>query len=161
MNWIVLLAILAFGFLFVAIEVFLTPGFTIFGILGAIFLIIGIILAFMNFPSSFAFLILIVSVLFIGLLLIWIFKFGLPKRIALKERESGSNGFKPYKKNYSSFLNKTGFARTPLRPSGTIEIQGEILSAVSDGEFIEVGSQVIVNKVEGNKLVVRKVPIQQ
>ena len=43
-----------------------------------------------------------------------------------------------------------------LRPSGIADVDGERVDVVSDGEFIERGTQIIVTRVEGNRIVVRR-----
>ena len=55
------------------------------------------------------------------------------------------------------FLDKTGTTLTVLRPSGTIDLDGVKLDVVSQGEYIEKGAEVKIIKVEGRKIVVRKV----
>ncbi len=47
-------------------------------------------------------------------------------------------------------------AVTPLRPGGKIEIDGQVLDVVSEGEFVAAGEQVEVLKVEGMRTLVRK-----
>ncbi len=51
---------------------------------------------------------------------------------------------------------KKGTALTPLRPSGTALIDGRRCSVVTDGTFLEKGETVMVKKVEGNRILVRK-----
>jgi membrane-bound serine protease (ClpP class) len=47
-----------------------------------------------------------------------------------------------------------GVAATFLRPSGKVEINGELFDAVSEGEFIERGTLVSVAMIQGNRLIV-------
>ena len=42
------------------------------------------------------------------------------------------------------YLGKTGIALTPLRPTGVIEVGGERIEVVTEGEFIAAGSNVRV-----------------
>lgn len=46
--------------------------------------------------------------------------------------------------------------RTPINPKGTVLIEGELWTAISEGERIESGEEVIVTRVEGLKLWVTK-----
>jgi membrane-bound serine protease (ClpP class) len=57
---------------------------------------------------------------------------------------------------YPELEGKSGTAVTPLRPSGTVRIEGRRYSAVTDGEFIEKDDTVTVKKTEGNRIEVRK-----
>jgi membrane-bound serine protease (ClpP class) len=53
-----------------------------------------------------------------------------------------------------------GIALSPLRPAGIGEIEGERLDVVSDGDFIDKESPIIVTKIDGYRLVVREKPIK-
>ena len=46
--------------------------------------------------------------------------------------------------------------RVALRPSGTVKIEGQKYSVVTGGEMIQQDEAVIVVKVEGNRIVVRR-----
>jgi membrane-bound ClpP family serine protease len=52
------------------------------------------------------------------------------------------------------FVGKTGEATTTLRPSGIAEFDGVRLNVVSDGEWIQKGRKIRVERVEGNRIVV-------
>ena len=58
--------------------------------------------------------------------------------------------------SYNELIGKTGTAETFFRPSGYILIDGKKYDAVSEGEFIDKGSNLKVILVEGNKIVVKK-----
>jgi membrane-bound serine protease (ClpP class) len=57
-------------------------------------------------------------------------------------------------KSDTSLIGTTGVVLTALRPSGTIEVNGKRIDAVSDGSFIGEGSLVQVAEVHGNRVVV-------
>ena len=46
---------------------------------------------------------------------------------------------------------------TPLRPAGIAEIDGEKVDVVTEGEFLPVGTSVQVIKVNGRRIIVRKI----
>ena len=56
------------------------------------------------------------------------------------------------------WLGKQGRASSPLRPAGIAEIEGERVDVVSDGELIDAGQLVEVTRVDGNRIVVRRIP---
>ena len=60
-------------------------------------------------------------------------------------------------KDHSALLGKIGVTDTELRPSGTVLIDDEIYDARTDGEFIEAGRGVRVNRVRGKKIFVIRV----
>jgi membrane-bound serine protease (ClpP class) len=53
-------------------------------------------------------------------------------------------------------LGKSGRAVSPLRTAGIAEIEGERVDVVSDGEFIEPGAPIVVTRIDGNRIVVRR-----
>lgn len=55
-------------------------------------------------------------------------------------------------------VGKTGIALSRMMLSGLIEIEGRRLNALSESETIERGEAVIVTKVDGIEVLVRKVP---
>jgi membrane-bound serine protease (ClpP class) len=156
MNTILPFIILTLGFLLIAIELFLVPGVTFFGIAGTMMLIVGVIYAFWQFSLTAAFLFLLLALSVVCLLVIWFFKKGMNRGLSLKNRESVSQGFRPFSKSYESYLYKVGTALSTLRPAGFIKIENEKLEAISQGEFINEGESIRVIKVEGNKLIVIK-----
>jgi membrane-bound ClpP family serine protease len=54
------------------------------------------------------------------------------------------------------WLGKGGIAVSPLRPSGIADVEGERVDVVSDGDFIEAGAQIVVSRIDGNRIVVRR-----
>ena len=58
---------------------------------------------------------------------------------------------------HEEYLGKTGISISELRPSGIIEIDGKRLDALSEGVFIPRESKVKVVRVEGSKIIVRRV----
>ena len=58
--------------------------------------------------------------------------------------------------NYSFLLGKEGVSITVLRPSGKIQIDGNIYDAESTGFLIESGEKIIVAKIDGGIIKVEK-----
>jgi membrane-bound serine protease (ClpP class) len=56
-----------------------------------------------------------------------------------------------------SFVGKRGVARTTLRPSGKVEIDGRRYDVVTDGALVDEGTEVIVIETDGTRIVVRGV----
>jgi len=49
-----------------------------------------------------------------------------------------------------------GVARSVLRPAGRVEIEGVWVDVISEGPFIQPGTEVIVSKINGNEVIVRE-----
>jgi membrane-bound serine protease (ClpP class) len=70
---------------------------------------------------------------------------------------AGGGGNAPGLQDYGSLVGKIGVAVTTLRPSGRVEIDGEVYSVEADGSFVEPGRGVKVTRVRGSAITVRLV----
>ncbi|WP_036692426.1 NfeD family protein [Pedobacter glucosidilyticus] len=167
-NWEILLFIV--GIALLVLEIFFIPGFGIFGILGIVMMISG--LAFSLILNDFfdfnvtsgerltnSFLLVLLSM--IGAIVVGAFfggnvlKSKMFKRLVLEDEQQATQGYQVRKPD-TTFIGKIGFAKTDLRPSGKIEIDGNWYDAVSNDGFIENGTNIVVSKIENYNLVVRK-----
>ena len=57
---------------------------------------------------------------------------------------------------FLALVGKVGTTDSVLRPSGRAAIEGRVYAVEADGEFIEEGTNVIVTRVRGNRIIVRK-----
>ncbi len=78
------------------------------------------------------------------------------RKLGQPMRQSAATGYVS-SRNYTEFVGQSGVAVTPLRPSGTAELDGERLPVVTEGEFIAPGTSVQVVAVQGGRIVVREV----
>ncbi|MFP6648935.1 MAG: NfeD family protein, partial [Pirellulaceae bacterium] len=49
-----------------------------------------------------------------------------------------------------------GVTTTPLSPSGKVRLDDKLVDVISDGEMIAADVEVVVDKVAGNRVVVRR-----
>jgi membrane-bound serine protease (ClpP class) len=56
---------------------------------------------------------------------------------------------------HRALLGRVGVARSKMLPSGAIEIDGQMVDAMSQGQAIEPGQHVVVIEVRANRVVVR------
>ena len=155
-GWAVLIVFLV-GITLLLIEAFI-PGFGIPGIGGIISIIISIFMASNNINIALTSL-LITFILTITALIL-LLKFA-PRnkhfnRIVLRTQIKNKDAYKNDNKDIK-YLGKSGIAISMLRPIGKIDIDGEILEAISEGTYIEVESKVEVVKIEGSKIIVKKI----
>lgn len=167
-NWEIIVFVA--GIILLALELFVIPGFGIFGILGIICILAGLVLGMLpnqdfNFdfvPASQLFAALLTVILAalasVGLVF-WltpkINEWSAFKTITLATTQDRSEGYTSsfYSEN---LLGKTGKVHSRLRPSGKVEIEGEIYDAFSRGEFLDQGEQIVVISTEGTSLKVKK-----
>lgn len=168
-NWELVLFIL--GIILLCLEIFVIPGFGLSGILGIIFILISLVSAgigILNFEfieQSLMYIIkslLLVITSFILAIFLSIYltrKFvgssNLP--FALRTQTSVDDGFVSVDMAAKSEIGKIGIAHTDLRPSGKVDINGEIYDAQSNfGNYIAKGSKIIVKKYRSGQLYVSK-----
>jgi membrane-bound serine protease (ClpP class) len=151
------IALLVLGIILIITEFFVAGG--VLGLLGvgaiiASLFMSGYDLGHMSLSISIAFIVAVIAgfILFksIGM------ERGLFKHLILRDRTSTDLGYVS-SVNRSELVGLVGITVTPLRPSGTAEVNKERIDVVSEGNFIELGIEVEVVKVEGMRVVVREV----
>jgi membrane-bound serine protease (ClpP class) len=60
-----------------------------------------------------------------------------------------------------ALLGRVGVARSKMLPSGAVEIDGQMIDAVTQGQAIEPGAYVVVVEVRANRVVVRPASADQ
>ncbi|MGL5318886.1 MAG: NfeD family protein [Bacteroidales bacterium] len=169
-NWEIIIFIV--GIILLVVEIFIIPGFGIFGISGIICIVGGLILAMLdNVIFSFdnvsnedlakALVTVLIGFLSGGVLLLYlasrIGKKGMFKKLALNTIQENDKGYISVDPELKNYMGKTGIASTVLRPSGKIRIGDEQLDAVSIDGFIEALTPVVVVKQESAQLYVKKI----
>ncbi|QYH38810.1 membrane-bound serine protease (ClpP class) [Algoriphagus ornithinivorans] len=167
-NWEVIVFVA--GVILLAIELFVIPGFGIFGVLGITCILAGLVLGMLpnqNFDFEFvpasqlftALLTVILSAIAAVSLIFWLTpkvnKWQAFQTITLASTQQRTEGYTSsfYKDDLKG---KSGIVHSRLRPSGRVEIDGEIYDAYSRGDFIDQGEKVIVISTEGTSLKVKK-----
>ena len=164
-HWLeVIMVIVGLGLLL--IEVFLIPGFGVTGVLGIILTLIGVLTLMTprlptfslswNFAAeeilqrlaylAGAVIATAVFILTVGRRFAWKSPFVLKE----PEAEVLLSLFPP--------IGAVGEAFTQLRPSGKVRIEGQLYDAISEREFIEKSTPIILLRQEGNKIVVCSLP---
>ncbi|MYL47944.1 nodulation protein NfeD [Halobacillus litoralis] len=77
-------------------------------------------------------------------------------KMALNDQLSSEMGYNSMNEKYQYLLDQQGKALTDMRPVGTIKIDDEEYSAVSNGQWITGGDEIKVVKVDGTKILVKK-----
>ncbi|SHH34557.1 membrane-bound serine protease (ClpP class) [Caloranaerobacter azorensis DSM 13643] len=154
-GWGTVIIFLA-GIVLLLIEVIM-PGFGVPGIGGIICVIISIVLTSGSIES--AMISLGIAIILTVLVVILLVKYGQTSpyldKIVLRTRQNNKKGYVGVE-NKPEYVGKEGIAISLLRPAGIIDIEGNRIDAVSEGSFIEKGAKVKVIKVEGPRVVVRK-----
>ena len=154
------------GVMLLVLEVFLIPGFGIAGVLGIAAILAALILSVVGSGNTSEVLLMaagrvVFSLLaaLIGSLILLRFLPRLPfgRRLILETGLGTGHAHGSAPEGDMRWMGKTGRASSPLRPSGIAYIEGERVDVVSEGELIEPGENIEVTRVDGNRIVVRRV----
>lgn len=166
-EWLELLAFVL-GLACIAVELFVLPGFGVFGIGGLVLTLLGIVLMSQTFvlPRN----VYQVEVLTRS---IWIALGGLASTIAgfflvrqflphvpilrnlvMEQGDVARIEASERLADFGYLRGQVGATTTPLRPAGKARFGNEIVAVVSDGTSIESGHSVRVIEVKGNRIVV-------
>jgi membrane-bound serine protease (ClpP class) len=79
------------------------------------------------------------------------------RKLILDTALEAGQGFESAPASDHALIGKTGKTTTPLHPAGIAQIEGERIDVVSEGELIDAGELISVVRVDGNRVVVRRV----
>lgn len=159
--------ILAFllGLLLLLVEIFVIPGFGIAGISGIVLIVGGLTLSLLGnrdfdfqhvsaADSGRAALTVLVGLGIGFALILWLsHKIGSKgplRRVALNA-DLGEAISSP---THQELIGKEGIAQTVLRPSGKVQIEGQIYDGISESGFVEKGEPIVVIKSENAQVYV-------
>lgn len=149
-------ALFVIGIILLILEFFLVGGIA--GVLGMGAVIASFFMASDNYVHM-AISILIAVVISLGGAVVMM-KFFKKKLVAFQKMilTDSINTEAGYVSNQNriELIGKEGMTTTPLRPSGTVLIEEEYVDVVTEGSYLSKGVRVKVVKVEGSRIVVRK-----
>ena len=143
------------AFVILIAEVFI-PSFGLLSVVAVLFGVASVISAF-HVSAVMGFVILTIVVIGFPVILVSIFK-------NIKSLPIG-NKLIPEAPVYRSsveedetkkYVGRTAVTLTALRPSGILKIDGKRIDVLTEGEHIEANVKVIIIRVEGSRIVVRK-----
>jgi len=151
--------LLGAGLLLVGLE-FLIPSSGILGVLSGFAVLAGIALAFIYGGAAWGFSFIVIAVLSIPGILILGFQwlpytpFGKKLLVEIPTSEEVLSDTAT-RRNMRSLIGVIGKSVTPILPSGSIEVEGRILDAVSQGMPIEANMPVQIIDIQGTRIIVR------
>jgi len=163
---IIEILIFVIGVILLIVEIFVIPGFGIFGIFGIIFMVAGLFLGLLSDIDLIDWNVMSMAIIqlaltFLGafisimILLRFLPKSSVLNRLVLQDQVSAKSGYAD-KQTFSEYVGLTGIALTDLRPSGAAIINEKRIDVVTEGDYINHGSEIIVKSAEGSKIVVAK-----
>jgi membrane-bound serine protease (ClpP class) len=154
----IVIALAVAGLLGILFELHVLPGHGVAGSLGALALISAVILAF-----GFAFIFVAVQAISIAIVLSALVFFAssrlLPESAFFRRVAFVGTQGPEYvtSSDFRALAGRTGFATSYLRPAGVASIDGRRVDVLTEGEFVQAGSPIRVNRVEGSRIFVSPV----
>jgi membrane-bound serine protease (ClpP class) len=170
-HWIVELAgweellLVSAGLVLLAVEIFVIPGFGVVGAAGIAALLAGLAMSLVGAGATLTVIGVAIARVAISaavaivtsiMVLHFLPRVPLGRRLMLETALGAEEGYASAPDRDLSRLGRAGHAISPLRPAGFADIDGERIDVVSEGEMIEAGAPVIVTRVDGNRIVVRR-----
>jgi membrane-bound serine protease (ClpP class) len=59
--------------------------------------------------------------------------------------------------NYTALIGKIGVTDSALRPSGKAVFDEKVYTVEADGEYVDLGRGIVVTRVRGNRIIVKRV----
>jgi len=165
-NWLDII-IFGLGMLLLLFELFVTPGFGIFGATGIVLMATGLILTMVKHPFNLpsfeltsALHTLAYALIITFIMLVLGFKFiphtTLWKKITLETEEKKNLGYQTNSLPTNISVGKIGLSKTILRPAGRATFNKQVLDVTTCGDFIDKDKKVCIVKIEGNKIFVEE-----
>ncbi|UCD32598.1 MAG: serine protease [Desulfobacterales bacterium] len=168
------LLLLTLGIILLGFEIFVIPGFGVAGISGILLIAVSAVLALQDFvipDPSFPWqgellvknIMHVVGAFFVAIITaLLILRYILPRlslvtegpylATTLKDSHADSVEAKGAK------VGDKGTAMTFLRPSGKAKIKDAFFDVITEGEFIEKGTTIIISEIKGNRIIVSRGP---
>lgn len=152
---VIVASVILLGILFMLIEFFLLPGISIAGVAGGLFLLGGIIYAYLYLGNMGGNITLATSAIAFGISFFWLLKSKSFRKIALNTEINESVDNSDLHKIH---VGDSGITLSRLNPIGKIMVNNMVVEGKNaDGEWIEEDTEIEIVKIESyNVLVTRK-----
>ncbi|WP_192349245.1 NfeD family protein [Algoriphagus sp. Y33] len=152
MTILVLSSLLLIGLILLLAEVLFVPGTTVVGIFGLAVSLAGVVYAFLSFDAEIAWWITSVAVILNLAAIVYGFSSGVWNRFSLKSAMQGGafDG-----RTEALRIGMQGITVSDLKPIGKASFEDVVYEVKSENGFVSVGTEVIIIKIENNKILVK------
>jgi membrane-bound serine protease (ClpP class) len=171
-HWIVQLAgweellVAAVGVVLLVIDLIFITGFGLAGFAGIVAIFAGLVMSMVGPGDTPQFIIQTTGRVLLSILLAlaaslllmrFLPRMPIGRRLVLETSLEAVQGCESPPASDHALIGKTGKATTPLHPAGIAQIQDERIDVISEGELIDTGESIRVVRVDGNRVVVRRI----
>jgi len=154
MEWFSIILLIVMGLVLLIVELIFIPGTTIIGLLGVIFIIVGVYFGFETYDKTTGIYILGGTLVLTTLTLYFGFKSKAWEQFSLKNSMQGK-----FNEGITDALSlgDEGIATSTLKPVGKGEIEGKQYEVTSIGGYLDTGMKIKVIKIDRNKIIVEPI----
>lgn len=151
----IVIAIILIGLLLIFLEIFLIPGTTLFGVVGGIALLIGVVMVYSYYGSKWGNITLLASSLSVAISVVLGFKVIQSNKLAMKAEIDGR--VNELENAEELQIGARGITVTELRPTGKAVFAHKKLEVSSTGDYIHRETEVEIIQISGNKIIVQPI----
>jgi membrane-bound ClpP family serine protease len=155
MNFLIPVILQFVGIGIIIAEIIIPSG-GILSVLAVGIFVYSLYMIFTGISVAAGMVVLIIDLITIPVLIILGLKFIARSPVTLRETLSREQGVSSQSKDMDQFLGIEGTALTDLRPAGIALLSEQRTDVVTRGEYVERGTPIIVIKVTGNQIIVKK-----
>jgi len=154
MEITIVIVLLVVGIIFFLLELFLIPGISIAGIAGTIFMGGAVYYAYTKISSAAGHITLFASIVLLAIAIIVFIRSKALDKMSLQTNILGKN--EPME-NMTIQIGDKGIASSRLAPMGKVKINGNIIEAKTNDDFIDQGTEIKVVQIYKTNILVERI----
>ncbi len=154
--YILPIALQMIGMLVIIAEIFI-PSFGLLSLIALGIFAYSLTLVFTTISTFAGMIFTGLDIVLLPIMIIFGIKILAKSPLSLKRELSRQGGVVSQKQELEVFINQEGIAATNLRPAGMAMINSQRLDVVTDGEYVDKESPIVVTGISGNRIIVEKI----
>ncbi len=154
--YILPIALQMIGMLVIIAEIFI-PSFGLLSLIALGIFAYSLTLVFTTISTFAGMIFTGLDIVLLPIMIIFGIKILAKSPLSLKRELSRQGGVVSQKQELEVFINQEGTAATNLRPAGMAMINSQRLDVVTDGEYVDKESPIVVTGISGNRIIVEKI----
>ena len=141
------------GILVIMAEIFI-PSLGLLSVIALATFFYSLYLVFTTISTTAGMVLAGLDIILVPVLIIMGMKILAKSSLSLKRELSKQDGVVSQREDLEAYINMKGRSVTDLRPAGMAEISSQRVDVVTDGEYIDAGTPILVTGVTGNRIIV-------
>ncbi|MBC2704126.1 NfeD family protein [Desulfobacula sp.] len=141
------------GILVIIAEIFI-PSLGLLSVIALVTFFYSLYLVFTTISTTAGMVLAGLDIVLVPVLIILGLKILARSPLTLKRELSKQDGVVSQKEKLEAYINMKGRSVTDLRPAGMAQINSQRVDVVTDGEYIDADTPIVVTGVTGNRIIV-------